>query len=128
MKISSLLSAMLLAAVTARSAPSAEKPTGRKADLVPEYYKIETIATPKGLSTECGGLAFMPDGRLVACLHRGEVYTYDPAKKTWKLFADGLHDPLGVVALSNKEIVVMQRPELTRITDTDGDGVADQFD
>jgi len=94
---------------------------------VSDYYKIETIATPQGLSTEVGGIAFMPDGRLVATFHRGEIYTYDPAKKTWKLFADGLHDPLGVVAISDQEIVVMQRPELTRITDSDGDGVADQF-
>ncbi len=92
-----------------------------------DYYQIETIATPPGLAAETGGIAFMPDGRLVACFHRGEVYTYDVAKKTWKLFAEGLHDPLGVVALSNTEIAVMQRPELTRIRDTDGDGVADEY-
>jgi glucose/arabinose dehydrogenase len=121
--------ALLLSAV-AQSVSAEDKAPAPKRDhdLIADYYKVETIPTPKGLATECGGLAFMPDGRLVACFHRGEVYTYDPAKKTWKLFADGLHDPLGVVALSDKEIVVMQRPELTRITDTDGDGVADQFD
>ena len=92
-----------------------------------ESYRIETIETPPGLSAETGGIAFMPDGRLVACFHRGEVYMYDVAGKTWKLFATGLHDPLGVVALSNTDVVVMQRPELTRIRDTDGDGVADEF-
>jgi glucose/arabinose dehydrogenase len=119
--------ALGLAAPFAAAQEKAPSPKPERASIS-EYYKIETIATPKGLSTECGGLAFMPDGRLVACFHRGEVYTYEPVKKTWKLFADGLHDPLGVVALSDKEIVVMQRPELTRITDTDGDGVADQFD
>jgi glucose/arabinose dehydrogenase len=130
MKTSPLFAATLSLVVALSSAPAQDKAPAakRKADLAADYYKVETIATPKGLSTECGGLAFMPDGRLVACFHRGEVYTYEPAKKTWKLFADGLHDPLGVVALSNKEIVVMQRPELTRISDTDGDGVADQFD
>ena len=130
MKLPRLFSTVLSLGIAVASVDAQDKTPSAKRDpnLIAEYYKVETIATPKGLSTECGGLAFMPDGRLVACFHRGEVYTYDPAKKTWKLFADGLHDPLGVVAVSNKEIVVMQRPELTRITDTDGDGVADQFD
>ncbi|MGB8170721.1 MAG: hypothetical protein WCF18_24670 [Chthoniobacteraceae bacterium] len=128
MKLSPLLFATIALAAMPAAAQDNPASQKRKAAAVGDYYKVETIATPKGLSTECGGLAFMPDGRLVACFHRGEVYTYDPAKKTWVLFADGLHDPLGVVALSNKEIVVMQRPELTRITDADGDGVADQFD
>jgi glucose/arabinose dehydrogenase len=99
------------------------------ADVTPsEYYRVENIATPPGLSAECGGLAFMPDGRLVACFHRGEVYTYDPAKQEWKLFASGLHDPLGVLAPANDEVIVMQRPELTRLRDTDGDGVADSYE
>ncbi len=127
MKTAHLLTAALLlgSAAFAQEKKTAPKP-GRPP--VSDYYKIETIATPKGLSTEVGGLTFMPDGRLVATFHRGEVYTYEPGKKAWKLFADGLHDPLGVVAISDREIVVMQRPELTRIKDTDGDGVADQFE
>jgi glucose/arabinose dehydrogenase len=90
-------------------------------------YTIETIPTPPGLSAEVGGVAFMPDGRVAACFHRGEIYLYKPAEKTWTLFADGLHDPLGLVAVSDTELVVMQRPELTRVRDTDGDGVADDF-
>ncbi len=99
------------------------------ADKTPgEYYAVENIATPPGLSTEVGGLAFMPDGRLVACFHRGEVYTYNPETKEWKLFAQGLHDPLGVLAPKNDEVIVMQRPELTRLRDTDADGVADSYE
>src|SRR5258708_5534913 len=92
------------------------------------YYTVENIATPPGLTAEVGGLAFAPDGRLVACFHRGEVYFYDPAKKEWKLFAQGLQDPLGIVAPKNDEVIVMQRSELTRLRDTDGDGVADSYD
>jgi len=93
-----------------------------------EYYTVEDIATPPGLTVEVGGLAFMPDGKLVACFHRGEVYTYNPETKEWKLFAQGLHDPLGVLAPKNDEVIVMQRPELTRLRDTDGDGVADSYE
>ncbi|MBD2702250.1 hypothetical protein IC229_16475 [Spirosoma sp. BT702] len=97
------------------------------ADTISDYYEIEDIPMPTGLVAETGGITFLPDGRLAACFHRGEVMLYNPKTKTWKLFAEGLHDPLGVLAVSNKELIVMQRPELTRLTDTDGDGVADQY-
>lgn len=99
------------------------------ADKTPSpYYKVEDIATPPGLSPEVGGLAFRPDGKLVACFHRGEVYTYDLTTQEWKLFATGLHEPLGLLAPTNDEVIVMQRPELTRLRDTDGDGVANRYE
>ena len=91
-------------------------------------YQVESIETPTGLTTETGALDFLPDGRLVACFLRGEVMFYNPGTKKWSLFAQGLHDPLGVLAISNSEVLVMQRPELTRIKDTDGDGVADLYE
>ena len=92
-----------------------------------DYYKVENIPAPKGLDVQIGGLTFLPDGRLAACFHRGEVYTYNPKTKIWKLFADGLHEPLGIIAEDNYTLVVMQRPELTRLRDTDGDGEADHY-
>ena len=51
----------------------------------------------------------------------------NPKTGSWKLFADGLHTPLGVLALSDREILVSQRPELTLLGGLDGDGVADQY-
>jgi hypothetical protein len=65
------------------------------ADSACNYYRIENIPVPKGLLAEVGGMDFMPDGRLVASFHRGEVLTYQPAAREWKVFAEGLHDPLG---------------------------------
>lgn len=100
----------------------------------PEYpgadvpYIVETISTPPGLHPETGGLAFLPDGRLVACFLRGEVMIYNPVTKEWKLFAEGLHEPLGVLPVSESEILVMQKPELTRLKDTDSDGQADVYE
>ncbi len=61
-----------------------------------DYYSLENIATPRGLDPQVGGLDFMPNGRLVACFHRGEVYTYDPGQGAWRLFSDGLHEPRGI--------------------------------
>lgn len=92
-----------------------------------DYYRIDNIPSPKGLEAQIGGIAFLPDGRLAACFHRGEVYTYDPKTKAWKLFADGLHEPLGIIAKNDNTLVVMQRPELTQLRDTDGDGEADHY-
>lgn len=97
-------------------------------DTITNYYQTEQIKLPKGLRAEVGGIDFMPDGRLIACFHLGEVMTYDPATKVWKKFAEGLHDPLGVVAINNYEILVMQRPELTRIKDLNKDGQADVYE
>lgn len=91
-------------------------------------YIVENIQTPPGLQPETGGIAFLPDGRLVACFLRGEVMIYDPETKEWKLFAEGLHEPLGVLPVSESEIIVMQKPELTRLKDTDGDGEADVYE
>ncbi|MEO6187736.1 MAG: hypothetical protein ABIO77_02780 [Ginsengibacter sp.] len=91
-------------------------------------YRVENTPLPPGLYAETGALAFLPDGRLVACFLRGEVMLYNPATKEWSLFAEGLHEPLGILVISNSEFLVMQRPELTRIKDTDGDGHADLYE
>ena len=91
-------------------------------------YRVESIALPEGLVGETGAIAFLPDGRLVACFLRGEVMFYDPTTKKWNLFAEGLHEPLGVLPVSESEVIVMQRPELTRIRDTDADGHADLYE
>ena len=48
----------------------------------------------------------------------------------WRLFAEGLFDSLGVVAEDAKGLVVVagQKAELTRISDTNGDGIADKYE
>lgn len=97
------------------------------ADTWTDRFDLERIAPPVGVDPQIGGLATLPDQRLIACFHRGEVMIYDPAKKSWSLFAEGLHEPLGILVEDEKNILVMQRPELTRLTDTDGDGVADVY-
>ena len=48
----------------------------------------------------------------------------------WRLFAEGLFDSLGVVVEDGKGLVVVagQKAELTRIRDTNGDGIADKYE
>ena len=91
-------------------------------------YQYEEIELPLHVDPQIGGLATLPNGNIIACFHRGEVMIYDVKSKEWSLFAEGLHEPLGIVALSNSEFMVMQRPELTKLIDTDQDGQADKYE
>ena len=93
-----------------------------------EAFTVEDIRLPEGLTAEVAALDVLPDGRLIAAFMRGEIMIYDADTKKWELFATGLHEPLGMLAISNNEILVMQLPELTRIKDTNGDGLADQYE
>ena len=95
---------------------------------VSESYRVETVEMPSGLAAQVGGIDFLPDGRLVACFMRGEVMTYNLKTKEWKLFAEGLLLPLGILAVDNSEVLVMQLSNLIRIKDTDGDGHADLYE
>ena len=90
-------------------------------------FKFEDIKIPSGVDPQVGGLCTLPNGDIAACFHRGELMIYNPESKTWRMFARGLHEPLGIVALSNTEFAVMQRPELTLVKDSDGDGKADTY-
>lgn len=96
------------------------------ATKIQDYYDVEDIALPDGHKNP-DGIALMPDGRLVICFQAGSVYFYTPATKKWELFAEGLHWPLGVLPVSNTEVLVMQTPELTLVADRDGDGTAETF-
>jgi glucose/arabinose dehydrogenase len=94
-------------------------------------YTIEDIAFPKDMPAEVGGLAFDKQGYLYACLRRGDVVVtkpgQDPESTKWKVFATGLHNPMGMILLAPGHILVSQMAELTEIIDSDKDGKADQY-
>ncbi|MEP2777009.1 MAG: PQQ-dependent sugar dehydrogenase [Luteolibacter sp.] len=90
-------------------------------------FKVESIPVETGKDRQVGGIDIMPNGKIAVAFHDGEVRLYDPEKKSWSLFASGLHEPLGLVAEDDQTITVVQRPELTQISDTDGDGLADTY-
>jgi hypothetical protein len=96
------------------------------------HYRIVTLAVPKEIVLEVGGLAVRPDGKLLACTRRGDVWLIshataeDPDRVEYRLFATGLHEPLGL-CLAGKDVYVVQRPELTRLVDSDGDDKVDQY-
>jgi hypothetical protein len=104
------------------------------------FYRLETIEPPEGVVLEVGGLCHLPDGTLRVGTRRGDIWTVkfdSPDNGRWSLFASGLHEPLGLwIALPGEPgvpegaagVYTIQRPELTLILDTDGDGRADVFD
>lgn len=99
-----------------------------RGDVWTDAFSIETIEIPAGIDPQIGGIDATPSGKLAVCFHRGEVMLYDPATGQWTQFAEGLHEPLGLLAESDSSLLVMQRSELTRLRDTDGDGRADEYD
>jgi len=130
---SSIAVTLLLGAAAAVNAAGPEKDgkgsaAKQKAERVAEYYQIDPITTPPGIDAQIGALGATPDGRLVAAFHHGEVAFYNPKNQEWKIFAEGLHEPLGILAEKDGSVLVMQRPELTRLRDTTGKGVADSYE
>ena len=98
-----------------------------------DYYKLISLAVPENVVLEVGGMATLPDGNLAICTRRGEVWVVSnpgvsgSERPTYKRFAYGLHEPLGL-AYKDGDIYVAQRSEVTRLRDTDGDGQADSYD
>ncbi|MEM0968520.1 MAG: hypothetical protein AAGJ31_04150 [Verrucomicrobiota bacterium] len=92
------------------------------------HYEIETIPLPDYLDPQVGAMDLLPDGRLVVAFHRGEVMIYTPQASSWSTYATGLHEPLGLIAEGPTQIYVVQRAELTLLSDEDGDGRADLYE
>lgn len=98
-----------------------------------DYYRIITMPIPENIEMEIGGLAVLPDGRLGASTRRGEVwmignpYMKGNGRPTFTRFAHGLHEPLGL-HYRGDHFLISQRGEVTKLVDTDNDGVADVYD
>lgn len=99
---------------------------GGQTSNAPDGYVVETIPLPPGEQIGVGGLAFQPDGSLLISSREGQVWRYHEGD--FSLFADGLHEALGLhVDQDTGAVWVMQRPELTKLVDEDADGRADLY-
>ncbi|MEZ4918765.1 MAG: family 16 glycoside hydrolase [Saprospiraceae bacterium] len=91
-------------------------------------------ARPNEFLPKVAGMDFMSDGRLVVSTWdaMGGVYILenvdsgDPDKIKYKRIAKGLAEPLGLKVV-NDTIYVLQKQELTRLIDTDGDEIIDEY-
>ncbi|MGJ8698252.1 MAG: DUF7133 domain-containing protein [Verrucomicrobiaceae bacterium] len=98
-----------------------------------DFYKTESIPLPEGEVIEVGSIALLPEKKVAISSRRGEVwigegcYEDDLSKVSWSRFAQGLHEPFGMF-WKEGSLFVQQRSELTKVTDTNGDGKADDFE
>lgn len=103
------------------------------AALESKHYVVDYLPTPADQRLEVGGLDFLSDGRLVVSTRRGQVWMVenalaaDPKQAKFTLFAEGLHEGLGL-EIVNDEIFVLQRGELSKLRDDDRDGVCERID
>jgi hypothetical protein len=100
---------------------------------LPPGYSIENYYPPKDnfgrdQLFEALGLALAKDGTIVVATRNAGIWRL--VKGEWRRFAEGLFDSLGVVVEDGRGLTVVagQKAELTRISDTNGDGIADRYD
>ena len=100
---------------------------------LPAGYSIENYYAPQDnfgrkQLFEALGLSVTKDGTVVVATRNAGIWRL--VKGQWQFFAEGLFDSLGVVAEDAKGLVVVagQKAELTRISDTNGDGIADKYE
>lgn len=102
----------------------------KETPTIPHGYSVRTIDIPSPalpFRFEPTDFAFAPDGSVYVSTRTGGVWRRREGR--WTLFADGLGEANGVrVAPDGRGVYVMHKPELTLLRDTDGDGVADEYD
>ena len=98
-----------------------------------DFYRMVDYALPENVILEGGGVCALPGGKMAVSTRRGEVWVINSpyglsadARPSYKRFARGLHEILGL-KYRDGSLWCAQRGELTRLTDTDGDGEADQY-
>ena len=96
------------------------------------YFIKEAIPTPKNEVLEGGAIAIMPDKKVALATRRGDIwvcegaYDKDLSKVKWTKFATGLHEVLGLF-YKDGSLYATSRPEITKLTDTNQDGIADSY-
>ncbi len=102
-------------------------------DAESDYYTLEQYAPPEGEVVEVGGIAFLDETTMLVSTRRGRVWKIenaladDPKDARWSIFVEGLEEGLGITVVDDR-IYVIQRGELSRLIDHDGDGVCDEVE
>ncbi|MGJ8693869.1 MAG: DUF7133 domain-containing protein [Thalassotalea sp.] len=121
----SLLTSALIVASIASSIISSAAFAKNKTTYIPKGYEIVTVETPENVRFHATGVDVNDKDEVFVATRFGEVWKLSGDK--WSKFADGLHEPTGLLCDDDGSIVVGHKPELTRLVDTDNDGVADDY-
>jgi sugar lactone lactonase YvrE len=106
-------------------------------DAASAAYVVDTLTVPEknpyNSWMRFGGFDFFPDGKSAAvCTWSGDVWVVSGIdekleKLTWKRYAAGLFQPLGLKIVDGK-IYVHGRDQITRLHDLNNDGEADFYE
>lgn len=96
------------------------------------HYRLVSLPIPPGLVLEAGAFEALPDGRVAVATRRGDVWIVggvdeEKPDPDYHLFATGMDEIFGL-AWRDGALYVTQSCELTRVSDEDGDGVADRYE
>ena len=121
------------ASLTVSRAERFEKPSAARVAREDAAWRRISLPAPEGVILEASAVLPLPGKRLLVTSRRGELWFVDGSyddlpQPRFTLFASGLHEPLGIVASPKGGYYIVQRRELTHITDRDGDGRADKFE
>ena len=99
-------------------------------------YVVDTLTVPEknpwNSWMRFGGVDFFTDGRAAVSTWSGDVWIVSGIddkleKLTWKRFATGLFQPLGLKIVDDT-IYALGRDQITRLKDTNNDGEADEYE
>lgn len=93
---------------------------------IPAGYKVETVPLPRG-AVSVLGICHKPDGTLAIATWEGEVW--ERKDRVWTKFAEDLMEPNGILYDPKEDAYyVGQKPELTRLVDSNQDGICDRYE
>jgi hypothetical protein len=93
---------------------------------IPAGFKVETVPLPRG-AVSVLGLCHKPDGTLAIATWEGEVW--ERKNEVWTKFAEDLMEPNGILYDAKEDAYyVGQKPELTRLIDSNKDGICDRYE
>lgn len=111
--------------------------TRGKLGATPGAYVVDTITVPEknpwNSWIRCSGFDFFNDGKTAAiCSVTGDVWIVSGIdesmnKLTWRRYATGLFQPLGLRIVGNR-IYVLGRDQITCLHDLNNDGEADHYE
>jgi type 1 glutamine amidotransferase len=118
--------------------PSRWQPLTTKGEVSPNHaaYVTDTLTIPYDNPWKAlffvTGVDFLPNGDVAVCTAHGDVWLISGVddkleKLTWRRFATGLYQPLGLKVVDGK-IFVLERGQLTRLHDFNSDGEADFYE
>ena len=109
-------------------------PRARRSFVINPHYEAESLPLPdtKTLNLFVTGMDWLSRDQLAVCTYTGEVWIVEgatgPAKEMkFRRFTRGMNEPMGLL-VKDGYIHLGNKAEITRLKDSDRDGIADVFE